>query len=498
MTEAPAFAAVDLGAESGRVMVGALDGRRIELHEVHRFANRPVRLPDGLRWDVLGLLRDTLDGLSNAGRERHLAGIGVDSWGVDYGLLDAEHRLLSLPFHYRDSRTEAMMQRAFARLSRERMFAATGIQTLPINTAFQLLADEDTPALSAAQAIAFIPDLMALWLSGELANEATIASTSGLVHAGQPRWSGEVIEALGVPSRLFGELVEPGTRVGSLLEVHARDTDVTPDVPVYAVAGHDTASAFAAAPMREPERCAVLCSGTWSLLGVELDEPQLGEAARDGGLTNERGVDATVRLLKNVMGLWLLQECRRAWGDEMSYGELLAVAAETEGDVPLFDADDEALLAPGDMPARIAHACRAGGQHPPQGRGELVRSILVSLACKYRLVLEHLEQVTGRAPEVIHVVGGGAHNQLLCQLTADICARPVLAGPVEASAMGNVLMQARAERFVDSLAQMRALVIDSVRLDSYQPTDDGGQAAETYERFLSITGLQTPARARTR
>ena len=299
------YAAVDLGATSGRVVRGSLDGGRVELEEVHRFDNRPVRLPDGLRWNLLHLFTETLTGLRRAGE---LAGVGVDTWGVDYALLDGEHRVLGLPFHYRDDRTDGMIERAFERVPAERLYAAAGIQTMPINTVFQLLADEGSAALEAAQRIALVPDLLALWLCGELANERTNASTTGLLDARSGEWATEVIGELGLPERLFGPLAEPGTELGPLLGHHDLG-----DTPVYAVASHDTASAFAAVPV--DEHAAVLSSGTWSLLGLELPEPVLSDAARDATLTNERGIDGTTRLLKNVMGLWLLEESRRCWGD---------------------------------------------------------------------------------------------------------------------------------------------------------------------------------------
>jgi len=474
------YAAVDLGATSGRVVRGSLDGGRVELEEVHRFDNRPVRLPDGLRWNLLHLFTETLAGLRRAGE---LAGVGVDTWGVDYALLDGEDRVLGLPFHYRDDRTDGMVERAFERVPAERLYAATGIQTMPINTVFQLLADESSAALQAAQRIALVPDLLALWLCGELANERTNASTTGLLDARRGEWASELIGALGLPERLFGPLAEPGTELGPLLAHH--DLGAT---PVYAVASHDTASAFAAVPV--DEHAAVLSSGTWSLLGLELPEPVLSDAARDATLTNERGIDGTTRLLKNVMGLWLLEESRHAW-DDASYEELHRLAAEAEPDVPLFDPDDDAFLRPGDMPARIAAACERTGQPAPDGVGATVRSILVSLACKYRWTLERLEAVSGREVRRIHVIGGGARNGLLCRLTADLCGREVLAGPVEATALGNVLVQARGAGELASLAELRGAAAASAEPKLHEPSGDG----ETYERFLAVTGIRVEERA---
>jgi rhamnulokinase len=469
------FAAIDLGAESGRVVHGRLDGARVALSVVHRFANRPLRLPDGLHWNLLTLFAETLDGLRRI--DAPLSGVGVDTWGVDYALLDGAGRLLGLPFHYRDGRTEGMVERAHARVSRDELYDVTGIQTMPINTVFQLLADEAGPALGHAQRIALVPDLLAFWLSGELANEVTNASTTGLLDARSGDWARGLIERLGLPAAPFaGEPVDAGTTLGPVLSDHGIDA------PVHAVASHDTASAFAAVPLRD-RNVAILSSGTWSLLGLELDGAVLSRAAREYNLTNERGVDGTIRLLRNVMGLWLVQECAARWG--ASYDELQALAAAARRDVPLFDPDDEQLLRPGDMPARIADACRAAGQDPPDDRGEVVRSILTSLACKYRLVLDRLQRVTGRDVEAVHVIGGGARNALLCRLTADLLGRPVLAGPVEATALGNVLVQARASGELGSLDDLRAVAAASAEPAVYEPSPDAG---DTFERFLAVTG----------
>jgi rhamnulokinase len=461
----PEYGAIDLGATSGRVLAGRLSDGRVGLRELCRFENRPVQLPDGLRWNLLHLFTEALAGLRRAGP---LAGVGVDTWGVDYALLDGRGRVLGLPFHYRDERTAGMVERAFARVSADELYGVTGIQTMPINTVFQLLSDEGSAALDAAERIALVPDLLAFWLSGELANERTNASTTGLLDARSGEWAHDAIARLGLPRRLFGPLVDPGTALGAALPHHELG-----EPTVYAVASHDTASAFAAAPIAD-EHAAVLSSGTWSLLGLELPEPVLS----DRDLTNERGVDGTARLLKNVMGMWLLEECRRAWGG-VPYDELHRLAEAETGEAALFDPDDEALLRPGDMPARIADVCGISG------RGAIVRAILVSLACKYRWVLERLEAAGGREVRRIHVVGGGARNALLCRLTADVTGREVLAGPVEATALGNVLVQARAAGELGSLADMRAVAAASAEPVVYEPGSDDG----TYARFLDLTGL---------
>jgi rhamnulokinase len=485
----PEYAAIDLGATSGRVVTGRLHDGRVALTEAHRFPNRPVRLPDGLHWNLLHLFTEALVGLENAGR---VDGVGVCTWGVDYGLLDDRGRLLGLPFHYRDERTAGMAERAFARVPQAELYGVTGIQTLPINTVFQLLADEGSRALEGAERLALAPDLLAYWLSGEIVHECTHASTTGLLDARTGEWAHDVIARLGLPGRLFGGLVPAGTPLGQLLAHHELGSPT-----VYSVAGHDTASAFAAAPIRD-EHAAILSSGTWSLLGVELPEPVLGDAAREATLTNERGVDGTIRLLKNVMGMWLLEECRRAWaaaGEEVAYEDLVHRSEAVAGDVPLFDPDDEGFLAPGDMPARIAAACRRSGQPVPDDIGVTVRSIMVSLACKYRWVLERLEAATGRELRRIHVIGGGARNAPLCRLTAELTGREVLAGPVEATALGNVLVQARAAGELGSLAEMRAVAAASASPVVYEPAGDAADAEATYQRFLDLTGLGAPATA---
>ena len=481
MTDAPAYAAIDLGASSGRVVCGRLERDRVVLEECRRFANRPLRLPDGLHWNLLHLFAEALDGLRRAGS---LAGVGVDTWGVDYALLDDAGRVLGLPFHYRDARTDGMIERAKQRVPADELYAVTGIQTMPINTIFQLLADDGSPALGAASAIALVPDLLSSWLCGRVANERTNASTTGLLEAQTGEWAHGLIDRLGLPARLFGEteLVEPGAELGRLLGHHELG-----DAPVYAVASHDTASAYVAAPLRDAHD-AILSSGTWSLLGVELPEPVLTDAAREANLTNERGVDGTIRLLKNVMGLWLEQECARLW--DLDFPEMHRLAEEAPADGPLFDPDDDVFLGGGDVPALIEEACRLTGQRPPESRGAVVRAIHTSLACKYRLVLERLEAVTGREIRRLHVIGGGAQNRLLSRLTADITGREVLVGAVEATALGNVLVQLRAAGEIGSLDDMRALAAASAEPQVDEPASDRAVAEETYARFLEITGLE--------
>jgi rhamnulokinase len=494
MAELRRVAANDLGAERGRVVVGELDGESVTMRLVHRFENRPLRLPDGLHWNLPQLFAQTLTGLRAAAADGPLDGIGVDTWGCDYALLDDGLRMLGLPFHHRDGRTgPAVVAATHARVARDELYRVTGIQTMPINTVFQLCAERDSgaAALAGARRIALIPDLIGLWLTGALANELTVASTTGLLPARGRHWSQDVVARLGLPAGPFaGETVEPATQLGPVLAVHREAAGDGAGVPVRTVAAHDTGSAFAAAPLTGPHG-AVLSSGTWSLLGVELDAPILDAQAAAFNLTNERGIGGTVRLLRNVMGLWLVQECRRAWETSpgaVDYEGLEALAAGARPDVALFDPDHESLLRGGEMPARISALCRAGDQPEPDGRGELIRAILVSLACKYRLVLEQLEAVTRRRLDVVHVVGGGARNQLLCRLTADLLGREVLAGPVEATALGNVLVQAMALGELSDLAQLRVLAARAAAPERYEP-GDAALAQETYDRFLEVTGL---------
>lgn len=483
---APAYAAIDLGASSGRVLAGRLAGERVVLHEAARFVNRPVDLPDGRHWDLLHLYARALDGLAAIAADGPIAAVGVDSWAVDYGLLDARGRLLGLPFHYRDRRTEEMVERSFARVSRDEQYAIAGIQTLPLNTVFQLEAERGSAALAAAERIALIPDLLAHWLGGELVNEATNASSTGLLDARSGRWSQPLLERLELPAGLFGPVVEAGTTIGRL-----RPQLALGDAAIHAVASHDTASAFAAAPVSDHEHAAILSSGTWSLLGLELDAPVLGGAAREANLTNERGIDGSVRLLRNVMGLWLVQELSRAWGLDAEQLQRLAGEAYADGaePVPVFDVDDPAFLAPDDLPDLIARRCRDSDQRPPATRGETVRCVLVSLAARYRWVLEQLEAVSGRRITTIHVVGGGARNALLCRLTADLTGRTVLAGPVEATGLGNVLVQLRAAGELGSRAEQRALAAASAEPLVHLPAADRAAAEDRYRRFLAVSGL---------
>ncbi len=440
-------AAVDLGASSGRVMLGEVGPDLLNLTEVNRFWNGPVDIRGTLHWDILHLYRSVLEGLHKAGPVDSLA---IDSWAVDYGLLDASGQLLGNPIHYRDSRTEGVMDRVLQLVSAEELYEVTGLQQLPINTLYQLAAET---RLTAAESLLLIPDLLAYWLTGSIGVERTNASTTQLYDVRAREWAFELAERVGVPARVLPRLWEAGDAIG-----------LYDGTPVIAVGSHDTASAVVSVPT-ETERFAYISSGTWSLVGLELPAPVLTEEARLANFTNEGGVDGRIRFLRNVMGLWILQECQRVWQDD-DLPRLLAEAAAAPPFAVLIDPDAPEFLAPGDMPARIAAYCG----EPPASKGAVVRCVLESLALAYRRTLRSAQELADRPVDVLHVIGGGSQNELLCQLTADACGLPVLAGPVEASALGNVLVQARAlgEPLPD-LAAMRALVRSTHRLRRYTP-----------------------------
>jgi rhamnulokinase len=491
-----AFLAVDLGAESGRAVLGRFDGDRITLDEVHRFPNVPVRLPDGLHWDVLRIMGEVKEGIARAAKNGgRIESLGVDAWGVDFALLDREGCLISNPYHYRDPRTEGMDERAFDRMPREEIYGTTGIQFMPINTLFQLLAMEGSPLLHAAQTLLLIPDLISYWLTGEKVCEFTAASTTQLLDARSGDWDCDLLEKMRFPGHIFGEIVPPGTRLGPLLSEVAEETGAKEGLPVTAVASHDTASAVVAVPA-EGENFAYISSGTWSLVGVELPKPAIAPEGMHANFTNEGGFGGTTRFLKNVMGLWLLQECRRTWareGREYSYEELTRLAQEAPAAGSLLDPDHPGFLAPGDMPGRIRRFCRETHQSPPEEPGEIVRCVLESLALKYRWVLERAEEITGRRADVIHVVGGGVQNTLLCQLTADATRRPVRAGPVEATALGNLMVQAYARGYLGSLEEIRGAVrASSVEVEDYRPTGSADEWDEAYERLRGIVDAVEP------
>lgn len=463
------YAAVDLGASNGRVMVGRAGPDTLELTEVHRFPNRPVRVPEGLRWDVLALYRGVLDGLAAAGP---VDSVGIDSWAVDYGLLDADGALLGNPVHYRDPRTEGVAERLWASLPPAELYAATGLQYAPFNTLYQLAAARTDPQFALAARLLLIPDLLSYWLTGEQGTELTNASTTQLIDPRTRDWAYGVAERTGVDLSLFPPLRQPGDSAGQLRAEVLEETGLAGPVPVTVVGSHDTASAVAAVPA-DTEHFAYICTGTWSLAGLELDASVLTEASRAANFTNELGLDGTVRYLRNIMGLWLLQECLREWG-EPDLDRLLREAARVPGPRSVVDAGDTAFLAPGRMPARITEACRATGQPVPGSPAEITRCVLDSLALAHRRAVADAARLADRPVDVVHLVGGGARNELLCRLTADACGLPVAAGPAEAAALGNVLVQAGSHGLVTGLPGMRRLVSRTQPVRRYEPGGDRG------------------------
>ncbi len=478
-----AYLAIDLGAESGRAVLGWWEGAHLRLREVHRFPNRPVQVGGTLYWDVLFLFAEIQQSLQKAQAEspEPLESVGVDTWGVDFALLDSQGRLLSAPVHYRDRRTEGMMERVLEQIPRETLYERTGIQFMPINTLYQLysMVVQSDPLLGYAERLLMMPDLFHYWLTGVPANEFTIATTSQCYDPRAGDWALSILESLGIPTRLFQPVQMPGTRLGTVSGSA---------IQVVLPASHDTASAVVGAPLGS-RRSAYISSGTWSLVGVEVDAPQISAQSLAFNFTNEGGAGRRFRLLKNVMGLWLLQECRRTWqaqgiGD-WNYAELSALAHEAPAFESLIDPDDWRFLAPGAMPQRIQAYCAERGQRVPDTPARIVRTILESLVLKYRMVVEQIETLTGWRIETIHIVGGGAQNRLLCQMTADATARPVLAGPVEATAIGSLMMQAYGLGHIESLEAIRERVALSFPPVVYTPQETEPWES-AYAGFLNL------------
>jgi rhamnulokinase len=464
---------IDLGAQSGRVALGRYDGETLSVTELHRFRNVAVRAAGTLHWDALHLHEGVLEGLRLAAREAggRIDSVAVDTWGIDFALLDRAGRLVGNPVHYRDERTQGAMERVFALIPRQELYARTGIQLMPINTVFQLasMAAADDPSLAAASSLVMMADLFHYWLSGVQACELTNATTSQLYDPVSRGWASDLLERLGIRPTIFPEIVPPGTVLGPLLPQVADETRIGGAV-VVATATHDTAAAVAAIPFREPGS-AYISSGTWSLVGVEVDAPVINERSFAANLTNEGGVAGTL-LLRNMTGLWMLDECRRAWaraGADVDYEDLVARTEQIPRLRSIVDTDDPAFLAPGDMPGRIRDHCARTGEPPPVDQAAIARCVLESLALKYRQTIDLLETVTGSRPPAIHVVGGGALNRLLCQWTADATGLPVIAGPVEAAEIGNLAVQALAIGELASIDEVRELVDRSFTTHTYEP-----------------------------
>jgi rhamnulokinase len=487
------FLGIDLGGESGRVMAGLWDGGRMRLEEVHRFANGGVALGDSLRWDVLRIWSEIESGLTLAAKRfgDRIVSVGADTWGVDFVLLSKSGELLGQPRHYRDPRNPAASEDMLRRVSRDEVWAASGIQFMPINTLPQLAAMQahNPELLAGADSLLMIPDFLHWCLCGARTVEFTNATTTQFFHPTDRRWSHELLSKLGIPSRMLPEVVEPGTDLGAVSAAVADRTGLR-GVRTVAPATHDTGSAVVAVPTARTGRTdwAYLSSGTWSLLGLELPRPILSPRALELNVTNEGGVDGTYRLLKNIMGLWLVQRCRSSFeksGGTSEYADLVRLAEAAPAFRSLVDPDDPRFLSPADMPTAIADFCRETGQPPPESEGQFVRCALESLALKYAVVLAWLEEISGSRADTIHVVGGGARNALLNQFTAEACSRVVIAGPVEATVLGNLLVQARAAGELGSLDDIRRVSAASGELQEYSPKNPGGWNA-ALDRFRSL------------
>jgi len=492
MSNSANFAAIDLGAESGRVILGTVSDSKLELSDLHRFPNGPIRTLDELHWDVLRLWSEMKQGVGMASqRASGLRGIGIDTWGVDFGLFVHGHALLGNPFHYRDARTNGILDKAFGIVPRKEIFDHTGIQFMQFNSIFQLLAMKlaNSPLLDAAETFLMMPDLFNFWFTGRKCCEFTNATTTQAYDPRAGGWAKGLIEKLGIPARIFPEIVPAGTVLGPVCKAVREELGID-QVPVIAPATHDTGSAVAAVPAVGEAPWAFLSSGTWSLMGMEVTEPIINEKSLSYNFTNEGGVGGTFRFLKNIMGLWLVQESRRTWqkaGQDYSYAQLSEMAAAARPFLAVVNPDDASFLRPGDMPTRIVEFCRKTGQAAPSTPGETVRVCLESLALTYRQTLERIEACTSKHAEVIHIVGGGTQNKQLCQWAADATGRTVVAGPIEATAAGNVAVQAVATGVLDSLAAARKLIRQSFELVTYQPKDTA-RWDEAYQKFQKIRG----------
>ncbi len=494
MAKTQNYLAVDLGAESGRVIAGLFDGNRLELREIHRFPNAPVGIPShtgriSLHWDILRLWSEIKQGIGRAVHKENsiISGIGLDTWGVDFGLLDKSGALLGNPYYYRDARTDGMLAEAFQRVPRETIFEQTGIQFMQINTLFQLLSLvlRRAPELETAETFLTMPDIFNYWLTGRAVCEFTNATTTQCYDPRRRTWADALLKSLEIPRRMFPPIVPPGTILGEIIKPLAEELGT--QTSVITPACHDTGSAIAAVPARG-EDFAWISSGTWSIMGTNVKEPVVNAQSLANNFTNEGGVGGTYRFSKNIMGLWLVQECRRTWaaaGEEFSYAQLTDMAASAAPFGAFVDPDVEDFLHPGDMPARIQEYCKLSSQKTPLQKGEIVRCALESIALKYRYVLERLEKMAGHTLQTIHIVGGGTQNRLLNQFTADATGRRVITGPIEATAIGNILTQAIALGHIPTIEQGRQIVQNSCEMAAYEP----GQTSpwnDNYPRFCKL------------
>jgi len=484
------FLAFDLGAESGRAVLGSLDNDALVLEEMHRFLNVPVRVFDSLHWDVLQMFQEMKKSLEICVEkyDSKLDGIGFDTWGVDYALVGSDDSILGYPYHYRDKRTDGMMEEAFKIVSKDEIFRLTGIQFMKLNTLYQLLAMSlaKSPILDVTDKMLMMPDLFNFLFTGRKVSEFTIATTTQFYDPNVKNWSKDLFEKFGLPFNILPEIVPPGTEVAPMLP-SMRDELGLEDVPIMAPACHDTGCAVAAVPAKG-DNWAYISSGTWSLIGVEIVKPIINDLSLKYNFTNEGGVGNTYRFLKNITGLWLVQQCKATWeseGQEFSYSEMVKMAEEAKPLVSIIEPNYEPFLSHGDMPKRIIDFCRDTGQKVPETKGAILRCALESLALKYRWGIEKLEEITGNRIETIHIIGGGCQNQLLCQFTADATRRNVLAGPVEATAIGNIMMQALAKGYVKSIEEARELIDRSFEVIRYEP-ESNSEWDEAYGRYLKI------------
>lgn len=480
--------AFDFGASSGRAIIGCFDGDKITLEEVHRFSNDPVSVGGTVYWDVLRLFYEIKQGIIKAKIAGGFDSIGIDTWGVDFGLIDSEGKLMENPVHYRDARTVGLVDEAFKTMPKERLYGITGIQFMELNTLFQLISLKKYRPwmLERADKMLFMPDLFGYMLTGKMCAEYSIASTSQLIDLDKKTWSKEILDAFGIKESVFAPLVQPGTVLGELSKEVCEECGVDP-VPVISVCGHDTQSAITSVPCEDGD-FAFLSSGTWSLFGTELDKPIVNETSMNINITNEGGFDGSTGFLKNIIGLWLIQESRRQWkreGKEYSYADLEKLALAAEPFKCFIDPDAPEFVPHGNIPERVREFCRKTGQYVPETVGEIMRCIYESLAMKYRLTFEKLRECTERDYPVIHVIGGGTKDGLLCQMTANSCDRTVKAGPIEATVMGNVAVQLMSDGSVKNIGQARKIVADSSELKTFEPKDTDKWAG-AYEDFLKV------------
>lgn len=480
--------AFDFGASSGRAIIGCFDGDKITLEEVHRFSNDPVSVGGTVYWDVLRLFYEIKQGIIKAKIAGGFDSIGIDTWGVDFGLIDSEGKLMENPVHYRDARTVGLVDEAFKTMPKEKLYGITGIQFMELNTLFQLISLKKYRPwmLERADKMLFMPDLFGYMLTGKMCAEYSIASTSQLIDLDKRTWSKEILDAFGIKESVFAPLVQPGTVLGELSKEICEECGVAP-VPVISVCGHDTQSAITSVPCEDGD-FAFLSSGTWSLFGTELDKPIVNETSMNINITNEGGFDGSTGFLKNIIGLWLIQESRRQWkreGKEYSYADLEKLALAAEPFKCFIDPDAPEFVPHGNIPERVREFCRKTGQYVPETVGEIMRCIYESLAMKYRLTFEKLRECTERDYPVIHVIGGGTKDGLLCQMTANSCDRTVKAGPIEATVMGNVAVQLMSDGSIKNIGQARKIVADSSELKTFEPKDTDKWAG-AYEDFLKV------------